>query len=107
MSSTDSSRARIDALDAELADELDAARLGQRHLRRAVDVQRRRQPLDQPREAQVLHDHRIDAGRGDRADVLAPPSGSSSEKISVLNVTKPLDVVAVQVRHRPPAALRA
>ena len=52
-----------DALDAELADELDAARLGERHLRRAVHVQRRRHRLDQPREAEVLHDDRVDARR--------------------------------------------
>ena len=42
---------------------------------------------DQPRQAQVLHDDRVDPGGGDRARRTATASGSSSEKISVLNVT--------------------
>ena len=42
------------------------ARLGERHLRRAMDRQLRGQAANQPDQAQVLHDHRIGPGCDDR-----------------------------------------
>ena len=75
------------ALDAQPADEFDAARLGQRHLRRAVDRQLGSQPVHQPRQTQVLHDHGIGARRGDRPRQAAPLRPIRRRKISVLSAT--------------------
>ena len=41
---------------------------GDRHLRRGVEFEVRRDRADQPRRADILHDGRIDAGRHDRPD---------------------------------------
>ena len=49
MSSSDSSRARTTRSTPSFADELDAARLGERHLRGGVDGQRRGDAADEPR----------------------------------------------------------
>ena len=59
-----------DALDAKFTHIGDAARLGQRHLRGSVDVQSGYEALDQPNQADVLHDHRVDAVLGDRFYIL-------------------------------------
>ena len=57
-----------DPLDSQPADEFDPARLGERHLRRAVDRQARREAADQADEAQVLHDDGIRPGCDEAAE---------------------------------------
>ena len=57
-----------DSLDAEAADKLDAARFGERHLRRAVDRQLGSQPMHEPRQPQILHDHGIGPRRRNHRD---------------------------------------
>ena len=52
---------------AERARELHRRRVGARHLRRGVDRQRRRDGADELRDAEVLHDDRVDRRVGARA----------------------------------------
>ncbi len=55
-------------LDAQLPHEFNSARFGQRHLRRAVNRQSRRDLPHQLRQTQILHNHRIGPGCDDRRD---------------------------------------
>ena len=52
----------------QLAGERDAFLARDRHLGRGVDLEIGRDRVDQPGQSQVLHDHRVDAGRRQVAD---------------------------------------
>ena len=53
------------ALDPQLLGQADRLGTGHRHLRRGVNRQVGTDRANQPRQAQVLHQHGVDAGRGD------------------------------------------
>ena len=60
-----------DPLDAQLpAGKLDASWLGESHLRRSVDRQRRSDLSGEQRQAKILHDHGIGPGRRDCLETL-------------------------------------
>ena len=58
------------ALDAEFLGGADALAAGERHLRRSVDGEVRAHRAQQSNEAEVLHEHGIDAGFGELHDML-------------------------------------
>lgn len=89
-----------DAPHAEPLDELDAQRLGEGHLRRPVDVQAGARPVDEVGQAQVLHDHGVGAGFGDRADGLHRLRKLVGEHQRVEGDVA-ADVVGVEVLHHP------
>ena len=59
-----------DALDAQRLGHADALGAGERHLRRGVNRQVGADRANQPHEPQVLHEHGIDARRGQPHDGL-------------------------------------
>ena len=59
-----------DEAGAEIAGEADAGGAGDRHLRRDVDRQVRREGANQSAEADILHDHGVDPGGDEGADVV-------------------------------------
>ena len=61
--------------------------LGDRHLGRGVDLQVGRDGPDQPGQAEVLDDHRVDARLGHAGGPWPPGPSSSRGKTSVLSVT--------------------
>ena len=68
ISSSDSSRARITREQPSSAASRDPFLAGDRHLGRGVDLQVGSDGPDQPGQAQVLDDHRVDARHGQLAD---------------------------------------
>ena len=87
-----------DSFDTQAADEFNSARLGQRHLRRAVNRQARRGSSNQPHESQVLDDDRIGPGLNNRLDELHGV-GQLVRKNQRVERDVTTDVVAMQVIH--------
>ncbi len=60
------------AIDSERSRELNPFGAGQGHLGRRVNRQSRGDGADESHDSQILHQHRVDAGRGNRADYAVP-----------------------------------
>ena len=87
-----------DPTDPEPADKLDAARLGEGHLRAAVHFERGCEMSRELRDPQVLDDDRIDSGAGDLCKVVGGVGQFAGEDERVER-DESAHVVPMQIRH--------